>query len=123
MPGMHLTMWLVVVYCQSFPHYSLISFPAIGLDEVELWAAKAGRRINQKGSKYALEVLRISPSVHHAVFSGVRCGTPLLLIFGQFPEGAREGGNESPFKKCPKTTRKPQRIPTDAVARWQYFER
>ncbi len=73
---MHLTMWLVVVYCQSSPHYSLNSFPAIGQDEVEVWAAKAGRRINQKGGKYALEVIRIGPSVHHAVFSKVPCGTP-----------------------------------------------
>ena len=76
MPGMHRTMWLVVVYCQSSPLYSLISFPAIGLDEVEVWAAKDGRLINQKGSKYALEVLCISPSVHQAVFSEVPCGTP-----------------------------------------------
>jgi hypothetical protein len=76
MPGMHLTMWLVVVYCQSFLHYSLNSFPAIGLDEVEVWAAKAGRKINQKGSQYALEGASIGPSVHHAVFSEVPCGTP-----------------------------------------------
>jgi hypothetical protein len=71
---MHLTMWLVVVYCQSSTHYSLISFTAIGLDEVEVWEAKAGWRINQKGSKHVLEVLCIGPSVHHAVFS--EGGTP-----------------------------------------------
>jgi hypothetical protein len=35
----------------------------------------------------------------------------LLLIFGQFLEG---GGNESPFKNCPKTTRKPRRIKSTA---------
>ena len=47
MPGMHLTMRLVVAYWllydQSSPHCSLNSFPAIGLDEVEEWAAKAGQ--------------------------------------------------------------------------------
>jgi hypothetical protein len=44
------------------------------------------------------------------------CGVVLLLllIFGQFLEGAREGGNESPFKNCPKTTRKPRRIKSTA---------
>ena len=43
MPGMHLTMWLVGVYCQSSPRWSLNSFPAIGLDKVEAWTAKASR--------------------------------------------------------------------------------
>ncbi len=38
----------------------------------------------------------------------------VLLIFGPFLEGAREGGNESPFKKGPKTTRKPRRIKSTA---------
>ena len=33
----------------------------------------------------------------------------LLLIRGQFLEGAREGGDESPFKKCPLTSQKPRR--------------
>ena len=46
MPGMHPTMRLVVAYWllydQSFPHCSLNSFPAIGMDEVEVGMAKAG---------------------------------------------------------------------------------
>ena len=44
LPGMHLTMRLVVAYWllydQSSPHCSLNSFPAIGLDVVEVWMAK-----------------------------------------------------------------------------------
>ncbi len=33
----------------------------------------------------------------------------LFLIGGPFQEGAREGGDESPFNKGPPTTRKPRR--------------
>ena len=62
----------------------------------------------QKGSKNASQAASIGPSVHHAVFSDVWCGTPTASR-GQFLEGAREGGDESPFKKCPLTSQKPRR--------------
>jgi hypothetical protein len=45
---------LLLLYDQSSPNCYLNSFPAIGLDDVEVWAAKAGRVFNQKGSQYVL---------------------------------------------------------------------
>jgi hypothetical protein len=77
----------------------------------------------QKGTKNASQAASIVEIVHHAVLARCPVVRLVLLIFGPFREGARQGGNESPFKKGPKTTRTPQRIPIHAVAQWQYFER
>ena len=47
----------------------------------------------------------------------------VLLIGGPFRQGAREGGDESPFNKGPPTTRKPWRNQSTLSLRWPYFER
>ena len=72
-----------------------------------VWMAKAGTA--KKEAKMHLK-LQASVQVSTTLFLAT-CGVVrlLLLIRGQFLEGAREGGDESPFKKCPLTSQKPRR--------------